>query len=576
MLNKINTLVSKIQVIKQKNRSLALDIGEDSIKLVELVQEGETVKLSNIDLVKLPAAQAEGSSSERAQVLKTLIANLFTKHKISPKDLVLGISGQAVFIKFLEILPVSKEKIEQTIKYEAQQQIPFSLDEVEWDAHLFDQHGETEAPSAYRVLLVAIKKDNLTAYANSVEQMGLTPSILDVSTLALYNCCKFNHDYDEKKLTAVIDIGAKSTDLLILEGDTFWMRNFAVGGANITDVLEKKFKISTSDAEKLKTRMNIDSSDIKEAIKPVLDDLYGEIARSIDYYYFQRVQSQDTKAELRPSTATGANHIDEILLSGGAALLSGLDNFLAEKFSCPIRRLEPLKMFRLDEEVKTKINLDNQVLFSQVIGLALRGLNRSAVNINLLKEKLRAKNMARQRVGYGIGSVILAIFILFGASGFMRQDYRVKNMRLKKLKNLLATFDTYQPQIEKLQTEASLLTRQVDILGELAVNRALWLDVLAQLQKMLPNTLWTTDFSGTIRLDMFQEKLSIKLALQGKAESYEGVNNFVAELKSSTLFKNVKPLSSSFIEEEARNKERVEVVKFSISMKVEPEKFRDR
>jgi len=571
-MNKMKELLARLQPKRQKTKALALDIGKDSVKLVELVRADEMVKLNKIDLVKVPVAQAGTSDSERAQVLKTLVLNLLAKYNINQKDIVLGISGQSVFIKFLEILPVSKEKIEQTIKYEAQQQIPFSLDEVEWDAHLFDKDIESDEPSAYRVLLVAIKKDNLISHMASMDKIGLKPSILDVSTLALYNCIKFNEEHDETKLTAVLDIGAQSTDLLILHKGTLWMRNFAISGDSITDTLEKKFKISTADAEKLKHRMNIDSTDIKEAIKPMLDDLHGEISRSIDYYHFQQAQAQEAAPGSSASSKT--SHIDAILLSGGNSLIAGLDNFLAEKFSCQVKRLEPLRTMQLDDSIKGKINLENQPLFSQAIGLALRGIDKASININLLKEQIRAKALARQKVVFGVASAVLAIVILFGASTFMRQDYRDKSMRLKKLKNLLTTFSTYQPQIEKLQDEKALLTQQVDALGDLAINRALWLDVLSQLVKMLPDELWATDFSGTITSDTTDGVLVSKLDLQGKAASYEGVNSFVSKLKSSPLFKDVKPLSSSFVEEEAKDKERVEVVKFSISMKIVPETLR--
>ena len=115
-----------IQFKKQKDTAVALDVGKNSIKLVELTREGEMLSLSKIDLVKIPLPQT-GAAADK-ELLSKLIINLFAKNEIKQKDIVLGISRQSVFMKFLKVLPVAKEKLEQTIKYEAQQQIPFSLD----------------------------------------------------------------------------------------------------------------------------------------------------------------------------------------------------------------------------------------------------------------------------------------------------------------------------------------------------------------------------------------------------------------------------------------------------------------
>jgi len=317
--------------------------------------------------------------------------------------------------------------------------------------------------------------------------------------------------------------------------------------------------------------------------------LEGEITRSVEYYSFQQKQTspQQSKSsegavpgELssgQNESSRGPSQIEQILLSGGTSLIQGLDKFLAEKFSCQVRPVEPFEMLYANEELKSKLTLEKKVLFSQAVGLALRGLSRSYVSINLFKEHIKTRILARQRVGYGVGSVILALLILLGASTFMRQDYRDRSLRLRHLKGLLSSFSAHGPRIKELQREEKQLYRQVDILENLALNRSLWLDVLSQLQKMLPDNLWITDFAGTVSFDaVLEEEFASRLDLQGKAVSYNDVNDFVSRLKSSTLFSEVKPLSSAFIEEQSKQedkeKEKVEVVKFSVSMKVLPKR----
>lgn len=568
------------QLKRQKDTALGLDIGTDSVKLVELVREGETIKLGKIDSAKITRVQA--GAPEQSQAIKRIIANLVAKNKIGNKEIILGINGQSVFMKFLDILPVNTEKLDKTIKYEAQQQIPFSLDEVEWDAHLFEAF-QKEKSSSYRVLLVAVKKDRLSSKTTLVEGSGLRPAILDVSTLSIYNCIRFNRDYDENKLIVALDIGAQSTDLLIIKGDNLWMRSFALGGDNFTEALEKKFGMSFAEAEKLKQGLTAENSDsdIEEAIRPVLENLQSEITRSIEYYYFQQKQIGPQQANDSVSSQEG-NRVEEILLSGGTSLMQGLDKLLAQRFSCKVKTVNPFKMLHLDEEIKKKLDSQNKVLFSHVVGLALRGLSKSYISINLLKEQIKVRTLTRQKFAFTVGSAILVLLILFGASTFMHQDYREKSLRLQYLKGLLNVFSANQAQIKELQRKEKLLSRQVDSLYTLALNRALWLEVLSELQKMLPDDLWITDVVGTISFDTARKNLQNKLDLQGKALSYEEVNNFVSKLKFSPLFAEVKPLSSAFIEEQApldtksyltgqaKDKEKVEVVKFSISMKVKP------
>lgn len=570
---KIEELLRKIQLQKEKESAVGLDIGKDSVKLVELVREGETIKLSKVDLAKVPQGSADGPAQN--QIIKRVITNLLVKNQIKTKNIILGINGQSVFVKFLDILPVNAEKIEKTIKYEAQQQIPFSLEDVEWDSHLFQTHRRQQRePCSHRVLLIAIKKDKLASRKTLIEEIKLCPPILDVSTLSIYNCVRFNQNYDESKLTAVLNIGAESTDLLILKGNNFWMRSFAIGGDKITQALEKKFNLGFAEAEKLKLRTNIDSPDIKEAVKPVLEDLQGEITRSIEYYFFQQKQSESEGGTgLKSTSAPSGKRIEEILLSGGTSQLQGLDRFLAESFSSEVKLVEPLRMLHLDEEMAKRLSSWNKALFTMAVGLALRGCSASYVKINLLKEQIRFRKLAYQRLAYGVSSLILALLILFGASTFMRQDYREKNSRLQHLKVLLNTFSTHQVEIKDLQSRAKLFSEEVETLRNLAQNRALWLEVSSELQKMFPDDLWITEFAGTISLASPEENLAGKLDLQGKAVSYDNVNNFVSKLKSSTLFAEVKPLSSAFIEEQAadeQDKGKVEVVKFSISMKVLP------
>ncbi len=545
--------------MKPVNTAIGLDIGTDTIKLVELKNEGQAIRVINMDSARI--ARNSESALEDAQVIKRTIANLLAQNKIKAKNVVLGINGQSVFIKFLEILPVSRDKLAKTIQYETQQQIPFSLDEVEYDTHLFEQ--PEKKPKMYRALLVAIKKDRLDAKKLLLKDSGVGPSCIDVSTLSVYNCMRFNREHDESKLTVILELGARSTDLSIVKGRDFWMRSFAFGADNITAAFKKRFSVDFSEAEKLKQKIDLSNPQTKDVIDSVLEDLQAEISRSIEYYYFQKKQSAQTEA-----------HVDEMLITGGASQLPGLDKFLENKFSCPVRTLDPFKTLLVDSHLQSKVSPQSKALYSQAVGLALRGLGKTEININLLREQIMLQRFTRRRALYTAGSVALSVLILIAASTLMRQDYLQKDLHLKRLKDLLEKFSSYQPQLDELQRKHTLISQEIELLSNLAMNRLIWLDVLSEIQKMLPNELWITDMTGSFSLDSSWERVETKLNLQGKAASYDDVNDLVAKLKSSVLFAEVKPLSSSFIEEKAGAQEKTEVVKFAITMKVVPQDYR--
>lgn len=545
---------------KQQNTAVGLDIGKDSIKLVELKRQGQGIKLSKMDSVKMPSLPG-GGALVSAQTFKKTITGLFARNRVRARQVVLGIDGQSVFMKFLDVLPVGREKLARTLKYEAQQQIPFSLEEVEWDTYLFAP--DKEGMSARRVLLAAVKKDKLAGMREWMKEAGLSPLALEVSSLTIYNCLKFNQDYAEDKLNVALNIGARSTDMLIIEGGKFWMRSFAVGGDNFTEALSKKQAIDFAEAEKIKREMSINPAAYHEVWDSVLKDLQGEVSRSLDYYDFQKIQT----ASLPGEGAASSKKIDQIILTGGAALMPGLDKALAAAFSCRVRPAEPFKLLQIAAEAQKTIGLSQKALFAQAVGLALRGLGAAFIDVNLLRKSIKAARNNRRKLVYDAGSIILTMSVILGVSAMMREEYNAKRLHLEHLKRQLNLLNIHHPQVNELQNKTALLAYQCGLLQNLAVNRSLWLESLKELSRILPADLWFTAFTGQGSFEAAAGKYRNSLQIEGRAATYEEVNDFVAKLKSSRVFEEVKPISSTFVEE-GKDGDTDEVVKFSISMEV--------
>lgn len=498
-----------------KASSIGLDIGERFIKFVELKKGGDSIILNKFGIKEIP----RDLKADRDKTVSQLISQLFSENGIKARNVNISAGGQSVFVRFVKLLQIQEEKLEQTMKFEAQNQIPFPLDEVVWDWSLLDKDKKTTK----RAVIVAIKKNLITDMIAKLKSINLSTELIDVSPISLYNCMAFNEDYAQDGIGAVLDIGAKSSNLVIFKEGNIWIRSFPIGGERIEGDGERGMEEFLSEAE-----------------------------RSIEYYSMQSGEHLQRGGRL-----------NELILTGGGSLLVNLESRLAAKFNLSPKILDPFRKLRIQKEVFSNMQVKgvkNQ--FAVAVGLALRGLTGLKIEVNFLKKAISQRQISGQKILYSRFSVIIAVLIVISFSFFMRKDYSIKRFKLRKIDEMLDIYRTYEPKIKKLQNTEDILKEKIDILYQTAVSRAVWLDVLKTVSEILPKEVWITEFSGIVSLE--KDGLG-RLDLSGKALSYPAVNNFVSKLKSSPNFKDVKPISSS-IETDKDSGE--ETVKFSITMDV--------
>ena len=221
--------------------SIALNIGSQriSIAVFESSKSGDLVLKSydSESIVADPALEASRISQSRVA-----IGDLVQRHKLSKSKVRYAISGQAVFTRFVKLPPIQADNIEQLVTFEAQQHVPFPLEEVVWDYELIDGAAEKEA------VIVAIKGDALDEINSAVNESGLATAEVDVAPMAVYNAFRAAYGQPEEPVL-LVDIGAKTSNLLYMEGNRFFTRSVAVGGAAITAAIAKEYQISFLDAE---------------------------------------------------------------------------------------------------------------------------------------------------------------------------------------------------------------------------------------------------------------------------------------------------------------------------------------
>ena len=344
-------------LFSRKIEPIALDIGSTFIKLVQLKGSGKNYSLAKFGMVPLPAEVIVEGAVMDANRVSEAIKELLVAQKIKTKEVVLSVSGSSVIIKRISIADMTDEELAESIKWEAEQYIPFSIDDVNVD---FQKLGPGAAEGQADVLLVAVKKDKINDYVNLVKDAGLEPVIVDVDAFALANMCELNYEV-EAGITALLNIGASVMNINILrDGVSIFTRDITVGGNRYTEALQRDAGLSYEDAEKIKRNESVDGADrdqLNAIIATVTEDIVGEIQRSFDFF----------------RSTTGSDRVSRVLLSGGCAKISQFTRVLSERLEIPVDIINPFKNIKVDPKYfEAGFISDAAPLAAIAVGLAMR------------------------------------------------------------------------------------------------------------------------------------------------------------------------------------------------------------
>jgi type IV pilus assembly protein PilM len=344
-------------LFSRKIEPIALDIGSTFIKLVQLKGSGKNYSLAKFGMVPLPAEVIVEGAVMDANRVSEAIKELLVAQKIKTKEVILSVSGSSVIIKRISIADMTDEELAESIKWEAEQYIPFSIDDVNVD---FQKLGPGAAEGQADVLLVAVKKDKINDYVNLVKDAGLEPVVVDVDAFALANMCELNYVM-EAGITALLNIGASVMNINILrDGVSIFTRDITVGGNRYTEALQRDAGLSYDDAEKIKRNETVDGTDREQLngiIATVTEDIVGEIQRSFDFF----------------RSTTGSDKVSRVLLSGGCAKISQFTKVLSERLEIPVDIINPFKNIKVDPKYfEAGFISDAAPLAAIAVGLAMR------------------------------------------------------------------------------------------------------------------------------------------------------------------------------------------------------------
>lgn len=524
------------------DRILTLDIGNSKIVLAEFRISGQ----QNLELMNYavsPLGIDPESTTDVSAYIVSGIRDAMQASNIRPGPVSVSVSGQMVFPRYVKLPPVTPDKISQIVKYEAQQNVPFPIDEVVWDYQLVGQDtGELS------VLLVAVKGDFVKNITDCVEAAGLEPMLVDVSPLALYNAVRYNYS-DLPGCTMILDMGARSTNVVFVEGTKIFSRSIPVAGMAITRDVMKEFELSFEEAEQLKiAHAFVGFGGVYEGHEVGVADRTSKIARNI----MTRLHAEVIRTINFYRSQQGGAQPEMVLLTGGCSVIPQANVFLKEKLKIEVDFLNPFRNVAVNSGISSDKVAENIHLLGEAVGLALRRTLSCPVEINLLPPELAARRVLQRRIPFfGLAAAGLVFIVLvFGL--FLHQMKALAEERLVKVQTRIDALSAPNATLGQLAKQKEQLYARAAELGGVLQSRERWLTILDDLHQRLVPGMWLTSIRIVSAKD---EKSPAKFEIKGMAFTDE-VNNqaiteYVAKLKGIGYFtddlqiKRIKPVEST-------------------------------
>lgn len=469
-------------------KSIALNLGMQNVALAEF----EVLPDGGLSLAAYRVGELSPDPADdigRNEAVGSCVGSL--REALQMKSGVTGhhcLPSQAVFTRFVRLPGSSAEDVKAVIGFEAQQNVPFPIDEVVWDYQILG--GEREG--TWDVALVAIKSDQLSEIYDGCVKGGVRANHIDIVPMALANAYRFNYsDYEGTSL--LIDMGARTTNLVFIDGDKVFSRTIPIGGNTITAAISKELSCEISEAELLKKEKGYVAlgggyaedpdptvAKIAKVARNTMTRLHAEITRSISYYR----ANQGGAAPVR------------VLLCGGAMSMRYMVEFFVEKLQVPSEWFNPLRNVAVASEQVVSAVEGRIHTLGELVGLGLREAGNCPVEINLRPVRARTEIELAKRKPALIAALVCLVFALLSlylffssASEKMASVTEGVQSDIKRLKGISGQIQQAKDERQRLQDLAAPILLSVE-------ERRVWLALLDTLGKSLPpRYIWTTQIT---------------------------------------------------------------------------------
>jgi type IV pilus assembly protein PilM len=458
---------------------LSMDFGAGSLKAAEFEPtDSGVIRLRQFGIRSLGFEGSQDVSRERA--LSKAIPELIAERGFGARSVNACSAGYHVFSKFVKLPQVDASKVAQIIQYEAQQNVPFPLEEVAWDYQILG----TTPSGEFEVLLVAIKNDVVESLFRTTEAGGLKVQLVDVSIAALANAFRFNYG-DMEGCSMLLDIGAKTSNLLFFEQGRVYARGINIGANSITQDFAAEAKMRFAEAEQFKIADgfvslggayeepdNPKQAQISKIARQVMTRLHIQVNQTIQFYRGQQ----------------GGNAPQRLFLAGGASIMPYTPQFFAEKLGIEVEYFNPFRNIEIDPSINLEELASVAHGFGEVVGLGLRNIAQCPLELNLMPKKFLQRQELAQKQPYFIATAFSLILVVLAIGGYYSKlaalQTGTRDLVAEKKAPLQQTDRRLKSELSKL----SSLKNEVSLLNEWSSQRFFWTDVLKELRHALAVT----------------------------------------------------------------------------------------
>jgi type IV pilus assembly protein PilM len=348
-----------LPVFRRAKSLVGLDIGSSAVKAVELKPAGKAFKVAVFGSEPIPPDSIVDGAIIDGGVVADAIRRLFTSTGIKTKDVAASLSGNAVIVKKITLPVMTDTELAESIYWEAEQYIPFDIQDVNLDYQILDRNTDGAKPTM-DVLLVAAKKEKIADYTGVIAQAGRSAVVVDVDAFALQNAYEVNYGIEPGTVVVLLNAGASATNINILNGDqSVFTRDVSIGGNAYTEALQKELNLPFELADQLKRGEAVDGvafDDARPVLRAVSENVMLEIQKTFDFF----------------KATASSDRIDRIMLSGGASRAEGFTEMLSERFAAPVEAFDPFKRITFDSKKFQGSVADLAPTAAVAVGLALR------------------------------------------------------------------------------------------------------------------------------------------------------------------------------------------------------------
>lgn len=455
------------------------DFGAGTLKVAEFeINDDGGLRLLQFGEKALGIAGAQDAARER--VVNRAFGEILGERPVGSKVFNACAPGFHVFSKFVKLPPVDSGKITQIIQYEAQQNVPFPLEEVVWDYQVLGRAASGEM----EVLLVAIKTDIVEGLFKSAETQGFRVNLIDASQAALTNAFRYSY-HDMDGCSMLLDIGAKTSNVLFFEGEKVYARSINIGANSITQEFAANVKMPFAEAEKFKVAEGFVSlggayaepedpnlAAISKISRQVMTRLHIQVNQTIQFYRGQQ----------------GGSAPQRLLVAGGASVMPYATQFFAEKLEIEVDYFNPFRSVEIDPSIDLEELASVAHSFGEVVGVGLRSAAECPVELNLVPKTAIKRQQFNQKKPWLVAAVLSVIAIVFVLGLFNGKMAAMAREAVEDVNRRTGPIASVDSQISSENRKLTKSKTELEEIGKILGQRFFWGDLVSEIRDILMQT----------------------------------------------------------------------------------------